>query len=572
MARSIVVFALLPMIFCSSPLTAAELTADKLFAADQIVKVDVQIPDTDWRSLCDQSRGNPFGDPSEKPFSYFKAQVKINGHAIENVGIRKKGFIGSLDNFRPSLKIKFDHYQDQQPVDEMVTMTLNNNKQDRSLLSQSITYHLFRKAGVHAPRVSMATVTVNGEYLGIYSHVESMKEPYLKRAFGDATGEFYEGTLADFYPPALERLEPKNAKTKKDQTAARKLAELIEKDEPLDLESLATILDIDNFLRFWAMESLVGFWDGYSQNQNNFFAFQNPKNGKFYFMPWGADGCFGENPFNRFRGGNDTASVVANSMLANRLFHTEGIPERYRATLRTMLDEVWDEEAIVAECERIYALILDEFDEQQFFDAHQAKDELVAFVRGRRAQIEAELENDWPPSIATQPRIPLHFEQVGTATGSFTAAWDSDRSQQANLVMELNGKKRTFESIEVTAGPSDGQGFRFGGFGGRPPDPTVSITLICISKHEDPLILSLEVKRDELEAKKANSVAVTGSVQSSDDNRSRGGRRGPWGGGSRLQGTLSPQAVPVKDGEVLTGKPFVCAFDVKIVEMRGGRR
>ena len=126
----------------------------------------------------------------EKPFSYFKADVSIDGQVIKNVGVRKKGFIGSLDNYRPSLKLKFDKYEDQSPVQQMVTMTLNNNKQDISLLSQSLTYHLFRKAGVHAPRCTHAAVTVNGEYLGIYSHVESMKAPFLEREFGDASGVF----------------------------------------------------------------------------------------------------------------------------------------------------------------------------------------------------------------------------------------------------------------------------------------------------------------------------------------------------------------------------------------------
>ena len=33
-----------------------------------------------------------------------------------SVGIRKKGFLGSLDEVRPSLKIKFDHFREQEPI------------------------------------------------------------------------------------------------------------------------------------------------------------------------------------------------------------------------------------------------------------------------------------------------------------------------------------------------------------------------------------------------------------------------------------------------------------------------
>ncbi len=38
-------------------------------------------------------------------------------------------------------------------------------------------YKLFNDAGVQAPRCSFAKVTVNGEYLGLYSNVESIGKP-----------------------------------------------------------------------------------------------------------------------------------------------------------------------------------------------------------------------------------------------------------------------------------------------------------------------------------------------------------------------------------------------------------
>ncbi len=59
---------------------------------------------------------------------------------------------------------------------------------------------------------------------------------------------------------------------------------------------LLTVVVISLLGKFWAIESLIGFWDGYTQNQNNYFDYENPKNGKIYFMPWGADGCFGDSP------------------------------------------------------------------------------------------------------------------------------------------------------------------------------------------------------------------------------------------------------------------------------------
>ena len=151
-----------------------------------------------------------------------RADITIDGKVIPSVGIRTKGFIGSLNPERPSLKVKFDEYLDQSPIEGLDRLTLNNNVQDESLASQYLTYKLFNKVGVPAPRINHAKVTVNGEYLGIYAHVESVRGPFIKRNFGDYSGEFYEGTIADFYPQAVENIEAKNKHSKKKRTQAKK--------------------------------------------------------------------------------------------------------------------------------------------------------------------------------------------------------------------------------------------------------------------------------------------------------------------------------------------------------------
>ena len=55
---------------------------------------------------------------------------------------------------------------------------------------------------------------------------------------------------------------------------------------------IGKIVDLDSFYTFWAMEGLLGFWDGYSGNRNNFFIYLNPDTEKFHFIPWGADSLF----------------------------------------------------------------------------------------------------------------------------------------------------------------------------------------------------------------------------------------------------------------------------------------
>ncbi len=179
---------------------SADLTSESIYDSKKILEVNITLPEADWKQLCNQNRDprGVFAGKIEDPFSYFKGDITIAGVKIEGVGIRKKGFIGSLDNRHPSLKIKFDEFVDQQPIADLEGLTLNNNKQDMSLLSQTLAYELFKSAGVHAPRCTYAKVSVNGEDLGIYSNVESIAKPFLKRHFTNSSGNLYEGTLADF--------------------------------------------------------------------------------------------------------------------------------------------------------------------------------------------------------------------------------------------------------------------------------------------------------------------------------------------------------------------------------------
>ena len=197
---------------------ARELNAEDLFDSTQLLEIEIDIPEDDWNKLRKQTRGSGgrggfeaiFSNTTTSPFTYFKGDIKINGTKVPSVGIRKKGFIGSLDETRPSLKIKFSEYVKQQPVAGLDRLTLNNNKQDTALVSQLLSYKVFNTAGVKAPRCSLARVTVNGNYLGIYSNVEPYKKPFLKARFGDDTGKLYEGTIADFYPKSLEKIEAKS--------------------------------------------------------------------------------------------------------------------------------------------------------------------------------------------------------------------------------------------------------------------------------------------------------------------------------------------------------------------------
>ena len=74
--------------------------------------------------------------PIDSPYTYVEATVSIDGVVFPRVGVRKKGFLGSLNSNRPSLKVKLNHVHKTGQIDGLTNLTFNNNQQDVSLISQ----------------------------------------------------------------------------------------------------------------------------------------------------------------------------------------------------------------------------------------------------------------------------------------------------------------------------------------------------------------------------------------------------------------------------------------------------
>lgn len=300
---SVISFVFLMM---SSVVSAQELTVDGLFPTDRVLEIQIDIDPDDWNSIRYVTRDlrtelgakRQFG-ALESPYEYVKADITIDGVKFKNVGLRKKGFIGSQSTSRPSFKVKLNYKDKKASIGGLSTLTLNNNRQDTTLLSQYMGYSFFRDAGLPAPRCAFAKVTLNGNDLGVYSHVESAKKTLVKNCFGNSDGTLYEGTVVDFHQDWGASFDRKFGKKDYGQKQIEKLIDAVQLPEgksfdTFDAESaMKEFVAMDDFYRFWAVESLLGFWDGYSGNRNNFFFYVNRSDDKLYFIPWGgATVCF----------------------------------------------------------------------------------------------------------------------------------------------------------------------------------------------------------------------------------------------------------------------------------------
>ena len=370
-----------------------KLTADDIFPADWVLDVQITLDPKDWDTIRYQSR-NFFEAlqesrqyaPLDHPYTYVEASVSIDGVEFPQVGIRKKGFLGSQNSTRPSLKVKLNHVDKEGQIEGLTNLTFNNNQQDVSLISQFMGYGLFNAAGSPAPRCAYAKLTVNGQSLGVYTHVERIHRPLLKRAFGNDNGVLYESTAVDFNPDWAGGFEHK-----------------LGPDEGIEL-AIGELVDLDSFYTFWVVEGLLSFWDGYSGNRNNFFFYLNPETDKFHFIPWGADSLFERySPIRDDR--RDPASVKIQGLIAYRLYQLESGRQRYEQTLRNIIESHWDEAVLLAETERIEVLVEPFFNLGAGYRFAASLEERRQFIRQRRGEIIAEIVNGMP-KWETRPADP----------------------------------------------------------------------------------------------------------------------------------------------------------------------
>ena len=415
--------------------------SDPYFDRQRVLNIAIEIAREDWETLRHQTRtfedliaeieryglSRPFADI----YTWFPARVTVDGDTYAEVGVRKKGFIGSQSDTKPSLKLRFDKYVDGQALGGvMERMTLNNGIQDPSMVNTCLVHQIFALAGTPTPRCSFATVSVNGTNLGLYVHVEEIKPPFLARHFASAEGNLYEGTISDFTPEYRGTFEKKSNENAADWSDIDGVVAALQDPSEAGLAALADAVDMDRFLTFWAVEVLVGHWDGYTGNRNNYRFYREP-GGRFVFMPWGVDEAFhlkdDPNPFDNIS--NPPPSVLALTAIPSRLYQDDAWRAKYVGRLKELLNTVWNEDELLKSVDEVAAIVQEHSLPERRSAAAADAERVRQFILKRRTEI---LENltpeppDWP--APDQAAASSGESESGKVEVRFETSWGSNKS------------------------------------------------------------------------------------------------------------------------------------------------
>jgi hypothetical protein len=285
-------------------------TTTAFYDMNNVVTIRVKMDAAKWNELKAQEpvggRCNMDVDPSVDRFAWMATtSVQVSGTSFPAAAktytgaeIKKKSFCGSFSTTKPSLKLKFGSSAETDLGTRY--LTLNNSVQDPSYVRQALGYRLFRMAGLPAARINFARVYVNDVLVdnGVFVNVEPIRESFIQNpqnGFASTRGNLYEIETDDFLASRVPFVDVESLSAftnKKDlQLAAGEVG--------LGPANTRRVIDIPQWIRMQAMESLLRHADGYGNNRNNTYLY-NDVNAvadplilaghiKFKFIPWGLD-------------------------------------------------------------------------------------------------------------------------------------------------------------------------------------------------------------------------------------------------------------------------------------------
>lgn len=311
-----------------------------LFNLNDVPSITLEFSVSDWNKILKNYDLNPNNE--KKVVSHFTFDVNGTTITLDDIGVRLRGNTsrrrpegetGELHNatnpdwHHAHFALDFSKYKLDQRFKGLNKMNLKWFKDDSNYCREIYSYDLYTRYGCwNAPRASYCRVTikVKGDdkpaYFGVYAMIENIDEDFLDKfqsKWGSGMGFLWKGgwgggTNANLtmsstqsigvedvnIDPALSVYYAYDLKTRKEELPAA-TAELTQFITDLNTKTgtafqtwISQKMDIPLFLKTYATNVVLGMWDDYWVNGNNFYLYFAP-NGKVYFIPIDYDNALG---------------------------------------------------------------------------------------------------------------------------------------------------------------------------------------------------------------------------------------------------------------------------------------
>ena len=366
------------------------------FVQGRVLRVELLMDDAAWQTIV--------RDPAAEV--YQRAELVFDGVRVAEVGVRAKGnsslqSVLRMGSQRYSLKVDLDRFVDGQELLGETKLNFNNGFKDPTLIREHLAYGLLRAAGLPVPRTAFVDLWVAGQHLGLYTLVEQIDGGFLDERFPeDPDGDLYKpeppagdlryrgATPADY--PNME------LKTNEDSSDGSTFVALVEALDRGDMATLEAALDVDATLRHLAADALLVNLDSYLGMGHNYYLYE--QSGRMQPLFWDLNEAFGNftcqcspTQLVHLTVHDPTCGPRRDRPLAERLLGDPGLRARYDAELQTLLDTVFDPDALAAQIHTTADLIRPWVvaDTEKFFTDAEFEQGLEEDVTGQRGELRA---------------------------------------------------------------------------------------------------------------------------------------------------------------------------------------
>jgi hypothetical protein len=364
-----------------------------------------------------------------------RATVREGDVVYTNVAVHLKGSAGSfrpIDSEKPALTLNFDKFAEGQRFHGLQKIHLNNSIQDSSCVSEQISRELFLKAGIPAPRAGNAVVELNGRPPQLYVLVEGWNKQFLKRHFKNPKGNLYDGGAAKDidYP-----LDTNSGDHPEDRS---RLDALVAAAKETNLETrlarIEKVLDVERFLTFIAMEVIMGHWDGYAMNRNNYRVFHDLDSDRMIFLPHGMDQMFGvwrTKP-------NSTITPMMKGLVAKAVVQAPDMRRRYLERIAFLATNIFDVPALTNRVRQLSTRVQPTLagDFSQLANQNRAAQWLCERIASRLQSVREQVQ---------QANTPLQFDTNNSAR---LTNWRISRDAGSP---SFNNRDDTQENLQISA-------------------------------------------------------------------------------------------------------------------------
>jgi spore coat protein CotH len=226
------------------------------------------------------------------------ARVLIDGKEYSDVGVRFRGMSSYSmvpEGSKRSLNLSFDMVHKDQKLRGHRTLNLLNSHEDPSFL-RAVLYSEIARNYLPIAKASFVRVVINGESWGVFVSVEQFNKDFTQDRFGTTGGNRWKVSGSPNGRGGLGYLgeDPKpykaiySIKSKDTEAAWKSLIRLTRVLNNTDIGQLPAaiepILDVEQALRFLALENVLINNDGYWIRSSDYSLYEDPK-GQFHVLP-----------------------------------------------------------------------------------------------------------------------------------------------------------------------------------------------------------------------------------------------------------------------------------------------